>query len=127
MNRATQDEVDPARPQSTYSKYWLSYYDMITEKTVMKPFDDVKKRNAEIKKLNDELKQKFGGQESPRTKAKKAGEPSDEKKAIWTKLFREYAQLGKEGRDYIKLLGTWVKLPKIVLCLLLKHVLLLWV
>ena len=102
MNRATQDEVDPARPQSTYDKYWLSYYDMITERTVMKPFADVKKRNAEIKRLDDELKQKFGGQEPPRTKARKAGEPSDEKKAIWTNLYKEYAQLGPEGQRLYK-------------------------
>ena len=58
MNRATQDEVDPARPRSTYDKYWLSYYDMVTERTVMKSFVDVKKRNAEIKKLNDDLEAK---------------------------------------------------------------------
>jgi hypothetical protein len=103
MNRATQDEVDPARPQSTYDKYWLSYYDMVTERTVMKSFVDVKKRNAEIKKLNDDLKQKFGGQDMPRSKAKKAGEPSDEKKAIWTKLYEEYAQLGKQGQDLYKI------------------------
>ena len=38
MNRATQDEVDPARPRSTYDKYWLSYYDMKTERTVMQDF-----------------------------------------------------------------------------------------
>jgi hypothetical protein len=98
MNRATQDEVDPARPQSTYDKYWLSYYDMVTERTVMKSFVDVKKRNAEIKKLNDDLKQKFGGQDMPRSKAKKAGEPSDEKKAIWKTLNDEYKLLGKQGQ-----------------------------
>ena len=98
MNRATQDEVDPARPQSTYDKYWLSYYDMVTERTVMKSFADVKKRNAEIKKLNDDLKQKFGGQDMPRSKAKKAGEPSDEKKAIWKTLNDEYKLLGKQGQ-----------------------------
>ena len=99
MNRATQDEVDPARPQNTYDKYWLSYYDMVTERTVMKSFVDVKKRNAEIKKLNDDLKQKFGGQDMPRSKAKKAGEPSDEKKAIWKTLNDEYKLLGKQGQD----------------------------
>ena len=102
MNRATQDEVDPARPQSTYDKYWLSYYDMKTERTVMKPFNTVKERNAEIKRLDDELKQKFGGQEPPRTKARKAGEPSDEKKAIWTKLNDEYKLLGPEGQRLYK-------------------------
>jgi len=99
MNRATQDEVDPARPQSTYDKYWLSYYDMVTERTVMKSFVDVKKRNAEVKKLNDDLEQKFGGQDMPRSKAKKAGEPSDEKKAIWKTLNDEYKLLGKQGQD----------------------------
>ena len=103
MNRATQDEVDPARPQSTYDKYWLSYYDMVTERTVMKSFVDVKKRNAEIKKLNDDLKQKFGGQDMPRSKAKKAGEPSDEKKAIWKTLNAEYELLGKQGQDLYKI------------------------
>lgn len=103
MNRATQDEVDPARPQSTYDKYWLSYYDMVTERTVMKSFVDVKKRNAEIKKLNDDLKQKFGGQDMPRSKAKKAGEPSDEKKAIWKTLNDEYELLGKQGQDLYKI------------------------
>jgi len=103
MNRATQDEVDPARPQSTYDKYWLSYYDMVTERTVMKSFVDVKKRNAEIKKLNDDLKQKFGGQDMPRSKAKKAGEPSDEKKALWKTLNDEYELLGKQGQDLYKI------------------------
>ena len=103
MNRATQDEVDPARSQSTYDKYWLSYYDMVTERTVMKSFVDVKKRNAEIKKLNDDLEQKFGGQDMPRSKAKKAGEPSDEKKAIWKTLNAEYELLGKQGQDLYKI------------------------
>jgi hypothetical protein len=28
MNRATQDEVDPARPRDTYTKYWMSYYEL---------------------------------------------------------------------------------------------------
>lgn len=102
MNRATQDEVDPARLQSTYDKYWLSYYDMVAEKTVMEPFNNAKDRNAEIKRLDDELKQKFGGQEAPRTKAKKAGEPSDEKKAIWKTLNDTYKLLGPEGQRLYK-------------------------
>ena len=35
----------------------------------------------------------------PRSKAKKAGEPSDEKKAIWKTLNDEYKLLGKQGQD----------------------------
>jgi hypothetical protein len=103
MNRATQDEVDPARPRSTYDKYWLSYYDMKTERTVMQDFSNVKDRNAEIKKLNDDLEQKFGGQDMPRSKAKKAGEPSDEKGEIWDTLNKEYKLLGKQGQDLYKI------------------------
>ena len=103
MNRATQDEVDPARPRNTYDKYWLSYYDMKTEKTVMQDFSNVKDRNAEIKKLNDDLEQKFGGQDMPRSKAKKAGEPSDEKGEIWDTLNKEYKLLGKQGQDLYKI------------------------
>jgi hypothetical protein len=103
MNRATQDEVDPARPRSTYDKYWLSYYDMKTERTVMQDFSNVKDRNAEVKKLNDDLEQKFGGQDMPRSKAKKAGEPSDEKGEIWDTLNKEYKLLGKQGQDLYKI------------------------
>ena len=103
MNRATQDEVDPARPRNTYDKYWLSYYDMKTERTVMQDFSNVKDRNAEIKKLNDDLEQKFGGQDMPRSKAKKAGEPSDEKGEIWDTLNKEYKLLGKQGQDLYKI------------------------
>jgi len=103
MNRATQDEVDPARPRNTYDKYWLSYYDMKTERTVMQDFSNVKDRNAEIKKLNDDFEQKFGGQDMPRSKAKKAGEPSDEKGEIWDTLNKEYKLLGKQGQDLYKI------------------------
>ena len=102
MNRATQDEVDPAMPQSTYEKYWMSYYDLQAEKTILKVFDTGKERDAEIKKLNDDLVQKYGGQTKPRTSAKKAGDPSSEKVEIWKTLNKEYKQLGPEGHRLYK-------------------------
>ena len=102
MNRATQDEVDPARPRSTYSKYWMSYYDMGTEKTVMQSFDTEQDRAAEIARLNDELEQKYGGQDKPRSKAKKSGDPSTDKAAVWDTLRQEYDALGPEGQRLYK-------------------------
>jgi hypothetical protein len=102
MNRATQDEVDPSRPRSTYSKYWMSYFDLATEKTVVRPFDTEQDRATELKRLNDELAQKYGGQKKPRTKAKKAGDPSTEKTAIWDTLNKQYKALGKQGQDLFK-------------------------
>jgi hypothetical protein len=92
MNRATQDEVDPARPRDTYTKYWMSYYDNNTEKTVMRSFDTDQDRAAEIAHLNAE-------ENTSRTKAKKAGDPSEEKTAIWDVLNKEYKALGKQGQD----------------------------
>jgi hypothetical protein len=92
MNRATQDEVDPARPRDTYTKYWMSYYDNNTEKTVMRSFDTDQDRAAEIARLNAE-------ENTSRTKAKKAGDPSEEKTAIWDVLNKEYKALGKQGQD----------------------------
>jgi hypothetical protein len=103
MNRATQDEVDPARPRDTYAQYWLSYYDMKTEKTVMKSFKTAQERDGQIAVLNTDLAQKYAGQDSPRSKAKKAGEPSSEKAAIWDALNKEYQSLGKQGQDLYKI------------------------
>jgi hypothetical protein len=103
MNRATQDEVDPARPRDTYAQYWLSYYDMKTEKTVMKSFKTAQERDGQIAVLNTDLAQKYAGQDSPRSKAKKAGEPSSEKAAIWDVLNKEYQSLGKQGQDLYKI------------------------
>jgi len=103
MNRATQDEVDPARPRDTYAKYWLSYYDMKTEKTVMQSFKTAQERDGKIAALNTDLAQKYAGQDSPRSKAKKAGEPSSEKAAIWDVLNKEYKSLGKQGQDLYKI------------------------
>ena len=39
----------------------------------------------------------------PRSKAKKAGEPSDEKGEIWDTLNKEYKLLGKQGQDLYKI------------------------
>jgi len=103
MNRATQDEVDPARPRNTYDKYWMSYYDMKTEKTVMQSFNTAQERDGQIAVLNTDLAQKYAGQDSPRSKAKKAGEPSSEKAAIWDVLNKEYQSLGKQGQDLYKI------------------------
>jgi len=103
MNRATQDEVDPSRPRNTYNKYWMSYYDMQTEKTVMQAFDTDQARTAEVTRLNDELMQKYGGQDKPRSKAKKAGDPSAEKTKVWDTLNKEYKSLGKQGQDLFKI------------------------
>ena len=103
MNRATQDEVDPARPRDTYAQYWLSYYDMKTEKTVMQSFKTAQERDGKIAALNTDLAQKYAGQDSPRSKAKKAGEPSSEKAAIWDVLNKEYQSLGKQGQDLYKI------------------------
>ena len=103
MNRATQDEVDPARPRNTYSKYLMSYYDMKAEKTVIKEFDTAESRDAEVQRLNTDLEQKYANQDSPRSKAKKAGNPSDEKTAIWDTLNKEYKLLGKQGQDLYKI------------------------
>ena len=103
MNRATQDEVDPSRPRNTYDKYWMSYYDMQTEKTVMQAFDTDQARTAEVTRLNDELMQKYGGQDKPRSKAKKAGDPSAEKTKVWDTLNKEYKSLGKQGQDLFKI------------------------
>jgi len=102
MNRATQDEVDPAMPRRTYDRYHMSYLDLATEKTIFKSFRTEQERAAAIKALNDDLKQKYGGQDKPRTKARKAGDPSAEKSAIWDTLNKEYKTLGKEGQRLYK-------------------------
>ena len=102
MNRATQDEVDPAMSRGTYDRYHMSYFNLATEKTIFKSFSTEPERAAAIKALNDDLKQKYGGQDKPRTTAKKAGDPSAKKAAIWDTLNKEYKTLGKEGQRLYK-------------------------
>jgi len=104
MNRATQEEVDPARPRDTYAQYWLSYFDKKTEKTVTRAFKDEQARNAEIAKLNADLKaDEDAGKTLTRTKAKKAGDADADKTAMWDVLNKEYKALGKQGQDLYKI------------------------
>jgi hypothetical protein len=76
---------------------------MKTEKTVMQSFKTAQERDGKIAALNTDLAQKYAGQDSPRSKAKKAGEPSSEKAAIWDVLNKEYQSLGKQGQDLYKI------------------------